>query len=88
MAGQLSLVESGKSVNNTDRQKALDAALAQGVQRALARLGHALGADGAVELVFDLQQAGAQLAVAAIGRLDQRRHAGQCLQAQSYAFSL
>lgn len=29
MAGQLSLVESGKSVNNTDRQKALDAALAQ-----------------------------------------------------------
>src|SRR3546814_16272587 len=28
MAGQLSLVESGKSVNNTDRQKALDAALA------------------------------------------------------------
>src|SRR3546814_17709496 len=29
MAGQLSLVESGKSVNGTDRQKALDAALAQ-----------------------------------------------------------
>ena len=29
MAGQLSLVESGKSVNSTDRQKALDAALAQ-----------------------------------------------------------
>ncbi len=29
MAGQLSLVESGKSVNNTDRQKALDAALAR-----------------------------------------------------------
>src|SRR3546814_16886278 len=29
MAGQLSLVESGNSVNNTDRQKALDAALAQ-----------------------------------------------------------
>lgn len=29
MAGKLSLVESGKSVNGTDRQKALDAALAQ-----------------------------------------------------------
>ena len=29
MAGQLSLVESGKSVNSSDRQKALDAALAQ-----------------------------------------------------------
>ena len=29
MAGQLSLVESGKSVNGPDRQKALDAALAQ-----------------------------------------------------------
>lgn len=29
MAGQLSLVELGKSVNGTDRQKALDAALAQ-----------------------------------------------------------
>ena len=27
MAGQLSLVESGKSVNGTDRQKALDAEL-------------------------------------------------------------
>ena len=40
-------------------------ALAQGVQGALARAHRALGADGAVELVFDLQQAGAQLVVVA-----------------------
>jgi hypothetical protein len=40
-----------------------DAALAQRVQRALAGVDHALGADGAVELVLDLQQAGGQLVV-------------------------
>ena len=44
-----------------------DAALAQRMQRPLARADHALGADGAVELVFDLQQAGAELAVVAAG---------------------
>src|SRR5467141_4267655 len=36
----------------------LDAAAAQGVQRALPGVDAALGADAAVELVFDLQQAG------------------------------
>ena len=41
------------------------APLAQGMQGALAREDHPLGADGAVELVFDLQQAGGQLVVVA-----------------------
>ena len=43
----------------------LHAALAQRMQRALAGVDHALGADRAVELVLDLQQAGAELVVVA-----------------------
>mmetsp|Transcript_49007 Transcript_49007/g.115102 ORF Transcript_49007/g.115102 Transcript_49007/m.115102 type:complete len:356 (+) Transcript_49007:1851-2918(+) len=43
----------------------LDAALAQRMQRPLAGADHALGADGAVELVLDLQQAGRELVVVA-----------------------
>ncbi len=46
----------------------LHAPLAQRMQRPLAGVDRALGADRAVELVLDLQQAGAQLAVAAILR--------------------
>ena len=41
----------------------LHAALAQCVQRPLARPDHALWADRAVELVLDLQQAGGELAI-------------------------
>src|SRR2546426_115707 len=44
----------------------LDAALAQRVERALPGIDAALGADGAVELVLDLQQAGRQLAVVVV----------------------
>jgi hypothetical protein len=40
-----------------------DAALAQGVQRPLATVDDALGADRAVELVLDLQQRGGELVV-------------------------
>ena len=43
----------------------LHAALAQRMQRTLATAHRALGADGAVELVLDLQQAGAELVVVA-----------------------
>ena len=46
------------------------AARAQSVQRALARLDHALGANGPVELVFNLQQRDGQLVVVAAGRLN------------------
>ena len=42
----------------------LDAAFPQRMQRAFALPDHALGTDRAVELVFDLQQAGRELAVA------------------------
>ena len=45
-------------------------ALAQRMQRALAAVHGALGTDGAVELVFNLQQAGAQLVVIATGIAD------------------
>ena len=45
----------------------LHTALAQRMQRALAGEDGALGADGAVELVFDLQQSGGQLQVIAAG---------------------
>ena len=44
-----------------------DAALAQRVQRPLAGADDALGPDGAVELVLDLQQAGGELVVFAAG---------------------
>src|SRR5207302_8551528 len=44
----------------------LDAAAAQGVQRALARVDAAFGADAAVEFVLDLQQAGRELAVVVV----------------------
>ena len=61
----------------------LDAALAQRVQRALARPDHALRPDGAVELVLDLQQAGGELpivvAVADADRLVRRIGLGERL---------
>ncbi len=55
----------------------LDAAFAQRVQRALAREDHALGADGAVELVLDLQQAVVQLVVRAVGGADAQLRVGR-----------
>jgi hypothetical protein len=55
----------------------LDAALAQRVQRPLAGMDHALGADRAVELVLDLQQAGGQLVVFAAQVADADRLVGR-----------
>ncbi len=54
----------------------LHAAVAQRVQRTLAGAHGALGADGAVELVLDLQQAGAQLVVVATGVAHAQRLVG------------
>ena len=49
----------------------LDAAIAQRVQRPLPGLDHPLGANGSVELVLDLQQAGGELAiVVAVAKAD------------------
>jgi hypothetical protein len=62
-----------RAFGNPDRRKRievhearldiLDTTLAQCVQRALGGPDHALRTDGAVELVFDLQQAGCKLPI-------------------------
>ena len=72
----------------------LHATLAQSVQRTLTAADHALGTDGAVELVFDLQQAGRQLAVAALlvtdadGLVSRVRHRQRFVQRVGIAFQV
>src|SRR5881396_3130979 len=62
-----------KGSRSIARLDVLDPALAQRVQRALARVDDALRPDGAVELVLDLQEAGRELAVVAFAVADADR---------------
>src|SRR5690242_3528715 len=55
----------------------LDAPLPQRVQRSLPRADDALGPDRAVELVFDLQQAGRELHILAARTYDAQRFVGR-----------